>query len=166
MPCLLHIFIPFKRHIYLKQGSQFLFCLGHGLLVLFFNVWVKLKFLLLTLTWQTSSTFNVCIKTLNELCISKTLLLFRISLLKCFIYRSVYTSKFLHGATIPVTITKNQIKTILFISSRKRYLPLKWYTAWKQEKSCLPNWLRTFHMLVEKMLLPVAHVPERTFIGL
>ena len=40
------------------------------------------------------------------------LLMFRISLLKRSIYRRVNTSKILHGATIPVTLTQNQVKTI------------------------------------------------------
>ena len=40
------------------------------------------------------------------------LLLFRISLLKRFIYRRVNTFKILRGATIPITLTKNQVKTI------------------------------------------------------
>ena len=42
----------------------------------------------------------------------KTLLLSRISLLKCFIYRRVNTSEILHGAAIPTMLDKNQVKTI------------------------------------------------------
>ena len=37
------------------------------------HVWMKPAFLLLTLTWQTLSTLNVCMKTLNELCFSLSL---------------------------------------------------------------------------------------------
>ena len=40
------------------------------------------------------------------------LLQFRISLLKRFIYRRVNISKTLHCATIPIMLTKNQVKTI------------------------------------------------------
>ena len=45
--------------------------------------------------------------------LTKTLLLFRISLLKRFSYRRVSTSKILRGATIPIMLTKNQVKTII-----------------------------------------------------
>ena len=45
------MFILFKGQIYSKQGIPISFCLGHGLtLVLFPHVWMKPKFLLLTLT--------------------------------------------------------------------------------------------------------------------
>ena len=53
---------------------------------------------------------------------TKTLLLFRISLLKCFIYRRVKTSKILRGATIPSMLTKNQVKTIS-VNFIKKKLP-------------------------------------------
>ena len=43
---------------------------------------------------------------------TKTLLQFRISLLKRFIYRRVNISKILRGAKIPILLTKNQVKTI------------------------------------------------------
>ena len=43
---------------------------------------------------------------------TKTLLLFRISLLKRFTYRRVNTSKILRGATIPIILTKNKVKTM------------------------------------------------------
>ena len=159
------IFIPFEGQIYSKKGSHV------SLLFVTFSIIFpclsKLKILLLTLTWKTSSTFNVCMKTLNELCNSDNLTSFSYTLftklyycftfffVKTFIYRRVNTSKILYGATIPVTLTKNQFQ-YLFILLRKSCLPVKLSAACPQEKSCLPNWFRIFHMLVEKMLLPVA----------
>ena len=70
---------------------------------------------------QTSSTFIECMKTLNELCVftgfsytlfTKRLLLIRISLLKHVIYRRVNASQIFLGATIPTTLTKNQVKAM------------------------------------------------------
>ena len=73
------------------------------------------------------------------------LLLFRISLLKRSIYRRVNTSKILHGATIPVTLTKSQVKTIsvhfikkMLLSSHFIYC-LSTKKTEPKEKSCLPN---------------------------
>ena len=43
---------------------------------------------------------------------TKTLLLFGISVLNRFIYRRVNVSKIFRGATIPIMLTKNQVKTI------------------------------------------------------
>ena len=83
-------------------------------LALFSHVLVKPKFLLLTLTRQSFDVRRLH-KILHELCtfltrfsytlFTKTLLLFCISLLKRFIYRTVNTSKILHSAAIPVTLT-------------------------------------------------------------
>ena len=64
------IFIPFKGQIYSKYGSHVSLLFGKWTLVIFSHVWVEPKFLLFAVTWQTSSTFNVCMKTLNELCIA------------------------------------------------------------------------------------------------
>ena len=149
------IFIPFKGQIYLKQGSHVSFLFGTWTLVLFSHVWVKPRFLLLTLTWQTSLKFKVCMKTLNELRIfltkfsynlfTKTFLLLRISLLKRFIYRRVNTSKILRGATIPVTLTKNQVKTISVnfikkkLPSSKAIYGLPTRKIKSQEKSCIQS---------------------------
>ena len=102
-----------------SKGVTFLFCSGHGRLVLFSHVWMKPKFLLLILTWQRSSRFNVCMKPLNELFISNNLarfnyILFRkaLLLLQRFIYRRVNTYTILYSATIPATLPKNQVKKI------------------------------------------------------
>ena len=67
---------------------------------------------------------------------TKTLLLFHISLLKRFIYRRVNTSKILRGATIPIMLTKNQVKTIS-VHFIKEKLPSSQVisTASPQEKS-------------------------------
>ena len=120
-------------------------------------------------------------KTLNALCISnrvytlfiKTFLLFRISLLKCFIYRRVKTVYILNGTKIPFTLVQKFLSGLprirsrqyLFTSSRKSSLPLKLSTACPQEKSSrpqekssLPNWFRIFHILLEEMLSPLAYV--------
>ena len=64
---------------------------------------------------------------------TKTLLLFCISLLS-FIYRRGNTSQILLGATTPVTLNKNQIKTIHFLSGKSVPL-LKLSTVCPQEKS-------------------------------
>ena len=74
---------------------------------------------------------NVFMKTINYVFLTgfsytlftKTLLLFHISLLKRFIYRRVNTSKILHNATIPVTLTKNQVKTMSVHFFIKKKLP-------------------------------------------
>ena len=59
---------------------------------------------------------NVCMETLmnyafltrfSHTLFTKSLLLFHISSLKRLIYRGVNTSKILHGAAIPITLTKN-----------------------------------------------------------
>ena len=145
--------------------------------VLFSHIWVKPKFLLLTLTWQTLSTLTFSWKQMNYVFLTrfsytlftKTLLLFHISLLKRFIYRRVNTSKILRGATIPIMLTKNQVKTVSVHFVKKKlpscqviyYLPIRKIQS--KEKSC---WFRIFHMLIEKMLLPVAYVTEWTLIDL
>ena len=72
------------------------------------------------------------------------------------------------GAAIPIMLTKNQAKIISvhFINKKVTFLSCYLLTAHKNlitRKSCL---LRIFHMLVEKMFLPVAYVTECTFIGL
>ena len=59
-----------QRSDLLKTREYVSFLFGTWTLVLFSHVWVKPRFLLLTLTWQTSLTLNFCIKTLNELCVS------------------------------------------------------------------------------------------------
>ena len=88
-----------------------------------FHVWIKSKLLL-------TKTFNVCMQTLSELCVShrvklyfftKTLLLFHISLLKRLIYRTVNTSQILLGATVLVTLSKNQVKAIYIHFIRKTF---------------------------------------------
>ena len=108
------IFIPFKGQIYSKQGSHVSLLFETWTLALFSHVLVKPKFLLLTLTRQSFDVRRLH-KILHELCtfltrfsytlFTKTLLLFCISLLKRFIYRTVNTSKILHSAAIPVTLT-------------------------------------------------------------
>ena len=65
---------------------------------------------------------------------TKMLLLFCISLLRSFIYRTGNTSSILLGATAPVALNKNQIKAINF-SSGKSVPLLKLSTACPQEKS-------------------------------
>ena len=95
------------------------------------------------------------LKTLNELRIfltkfsynlfTKTFLLLRISLLKRFIYRRVNTSKILRGATIPITLTKNQVKTISVnfikkkLPSSKAIYGLPTRKIKSQEKSCIQS---------------------------
>ena len=56
-------FIPFKGQIYSKQGSHIslLFCTWTFSIIL--SCLGEAKFLLLTLTWQTSLTFNFCTNT-------------------------------------------------------------------------------------------------------
>ena len=66
---------------------------------------------------------------------TKTLLLFHISLLKRFIYRRVNTSKILHSATIPVTLTKNQVKTMSVHFFIKKKLPSSSYLPPIQKKN-------------------------------
>ena len=121
--------------------------------VLFSHIWVKPKFLLLTLTWQTLSTLTFSWKQMNYVFLTrfsytlftKTLLLFRISLLKRFIYRRVNTSKILRGATIPITLTKNQVKTISVnfikkkLPSSKAIYGLPTRKIKSQEKSCIQS---------------------------
>ena len=65
----------------------------------------------------------------------KTLLLFRISSLKRLIYRRVNTSKILHGAAIPITLTKNQVKTISVHFFIKKVTFLKLSAVCSNEKS-------------------------------
>ena len=89
------ISIPFKSQIYSKQESHISLLFGTWTLVLFPHVWKKPKFLLLTLTWQRlheNIKFFVFLTGFSCTLFTKTLLLFRISLLKRFIYRRVTTS--------------------------------------------------------------------------
>ena len=95
--------------IYWKQGSHIFLLFGTCTLVLFPNVWIEPKFLLLILTWQLSRLI-ICISTGFCTLLTKTLFLFRISLLRYFIYEIVKRSQILLGATILVTPTNNQVK--------------------------------------------------------
>ena len=49
-----------------NKGVTF-FLFGAWTLVLYPHVWVEPKFLLVTLTWQTYSMSNICMKTFNKL---------------------------------------------------------------------------------------------------
>ena len=92
---------------------MFLFCLGHGRIIFPYLGEAKVSNVISDLT--NFVDVNVFMKTINYVFLTgfsytlftKTLLLFHISLLKRFIYRRVNTSKILHSATIPVTLTKN-----------------------------------------------------------
>ena len=64
----------------------------------------------------------------------KTLLLFCISILKCFIYRRVNTSKILVVQQFLACLLRIRSRQYLFISSRKSYRPLQLSTAYSQEK--------------------------------
>ena len=66
---------------------------------------------------------------------TKTLLLFRISSLKRLLYRRVNTSKTLHGAAIPITLAKNQVKIISVHFFIKKVTFLKLSTVCPKEKS-------------------------------
>ena len=116
----------------LLEARQSCFSFVWAMAVLFSHIWVKPKFLLLTLIWQTLSTLTFSWKQMNYVFLkrfsytlfTKTLLLFHISLLKRFIYRRVNTSKIPHRATIPVTtLTRNSVKTISVHSFIKSKLP-------------------------------------------
>ena len=106
------IFIPFKGHIYSKQGSHISLLFGTWILVSFAYVWVKLILLPLTLTWQ-------------------TFFLFCISFLKRFIYGRVKTYYILHGATIPVTVTATGLepRTTWFVNEHLTIWP-NWPFKW------------------------------------
>ena len=159
-----------------NKGVTFLFCLVHGLLVKFSYVF--------SFYFPKVSTVNSDLKNfvdVQRLCenikwivfltrlsynlFTKTLLLFRISLLKRFTYRRVSTPKILRGAMIPIMLAKKQVKTISdhFINKKLTSSQVIHYLLtrkiYSQEKSC---WFRIFHMLVEKIFLPVAHVTEWT----
>ena len=101
-----------------------------------------------------------------------TKMLFCISLLKRFIYRRVDTSQILLGATTPVTLKKNQIKTISIHFIRKKCPSSKVIYCLltrkiqPREKSCSPDRFRIFHMFVEETLSPIAYITEWTFIGI
>ena len=159
-----------------NKGVTFLFCLVHGLLVIFSHVF---SFYFPKVSTVNSDLTNfvdvqrlhenikwiVFLTRLSYNLFTKTLLLFRISLLKRFTYRRVSTPKILRGAMNPIMLTKKHVKTISdhFINKK---LPcsqviycLLTRKIYSQEKSC---WLRIFHMLVEKMFLPVAYVTEWT----
>ena len=159
-----------------NKGVTFLFCLVHGLLVIFSHVF---SFYFPKVSTVNSDLINfvdvqrlhenikwiVFLTRLSYNLFTKTLLLFRISLLKRFTYRRVSTPKILRGAMNPIMLTKKHVKTISdhFINKK---LPcsqviycLLTRKIYSQEKSC---WLRIFHMLVEKMFLPVAYVTEWT----
>ena len=108
------IFIPFKgQRCHLKKAIMFLFCLGHGSIIFPYLDEAKVSTVNSDLTNFVAVT--VLMKTINNVFLTrfsytlftKTLLLFHISLLKRFIYRRVNTSKILHSATIPVTLTEN-----------------------------------------------------------
>ena len=62
------------------------------------------------------------------------MLLFCISLLKCFIYRRVNTSKILVVQQFLACLLRIRSRQYLFISSRKSYRPLQLSTAYSQEK--------------------------------
>ena len=66
---------------------------------------------------------------------TKVPMLFRISLLKRFIYVRVNTSQILLVAAIPVTLTNNQVKAISIHFIKKNLLPLRSSTICPQEKS-------------------------------
>ena len=95
---------------------------------------------------------------------TKTLLLFRISLLKRSIFRT--DSPWCNNCA---TLTKKQVKAISIHFIRKTFpslkviycLPLR--KIQPQEKSCLPYWFRIFHMLLEETLPPTMYVTEWTF---
>ena len=88
------IFMPLKSQIYSKHRSPTSLLLRSRSLVSYLHVPVKTKNFLVTLTWQTQLTFNVSMKTVNELSVSngvcplsrKDFLLFHAALLKCFIF--------------------------------------------------------------------------------
>ena len=108
------VFIPFKgQRSTQNKAVMFLFCLGHGRIIFPYLGEAKVSNVISDLT--NFVDVNVFMKTINYVFLTrfsytlftKTLLLLRISLLKRFIYRRVYTSKILHSATIPVTLTNN-----------------------------------------------------------
>ena len=168
------IFTPFKGQIYSKQGSHVSLMFGTWTFVLFSHVWWNQRFYCYlwadklrrrsTFAWKHKLNY-VFLTRFSYTLFTKTLLLFRISLLKRFIYWRVNIFKILHGATIPVTLTKNYVKTI-FLHFIKKFTFLSFYLlpAHKKNlatrKAYLFNWFRVFHMLVEKILLPVAYVTE------
>ena len=90
---------------------------------------------------------------------TKTLLIFRISLLKRSIYRRVNISKIVHGATIPVTLTKNQVKTISvhFIKKKLPFSRQDNICSFHQEKvTFLSSYLlpaRKKNLLTRKVML-------------
>ena len=96
---------------------------------------------------------------------TKTLLLFRISLLK----RSILEQLDFPWCNNSATLTKNQVKAISIYFIRKTFpsskviycLPSR--KIQPQEKSCLPDWFRIFHMLLEETLPPTMYVTEWTF---
>ena len=106
-----------------SKGVTFLFCLVHGLLVIFSHVF---SFYFLKVSIVNSDLINfvdvqrlhenikwiVFLTRLSYNLFTKALLLFRISLLKRFTYRRVSTPKILRGAMIPIMVTKEQVKTI------------------------------------------------------
>ena len=104
---------------------------------------MKPKLLLLTLTWQTLSTLTFAWKQMSyvfltrfsDTLFTKTLLLLHISLLKCFIYRKVNTSKILHDTTFPVMLTKNYVKKISVHFYIKRKLSSSSYLLPAQKKN-------------------------------
>ena len=67
--------------------------------------------------------------------LTKTLLLFRISLLKRFVYKRVNTPKIFMVQQFLSCLARIRSRQYLFISSRKSYLPFKSFTACLQEKS-------------------------------
>ena len=112
-------------------------------LALYLNVWIKARFFLVTLTWQTQFTFNMCMKTVNDLCVFLTgfiLCLKNILPIPYSFIKIIYLEQ--SFCILDSTWFNNYYRLyqrirprlLLFIWSGKRSLPFKLFTTYSQEK--------------------------------
>ena len=108
--------------------------------VLYLHVWVKSKVFSITLSRQSLSTFNVCMKMENELYVFLT----RFTLFCCFM--KMFHSLQIQGILVSPWCNYScralqELDQDNFYSSdwKKLFLLFKLSTAYPQEKSCLTN---------------------------
>ena len=158
------IFIPFQGQIYSKQGSHISLLFGTWMKPKNFYCWHWPDKLCWRSTFSSKYQINYVFPTgFTYTLFTKTSLFLRISLLKCLIYKRVNNLRF---SLVQQFLSQIYIKAIYINFIRKKFppskviyclLPRKIQPA---EKSCLPDWFRIFHMLVEKTLSSIAYVTE------